>query len=554
MAGEIPPGPPSMGQESIPFWRDGRVLGVLAQIAFVIGFIIVAGWFVSNILNNISSLGSSQFICQDGGFSYRCAFDFMEADAQFDISETPIDYDPSDSYWRALGVGALNTVKVTVLGIIFATILGTLVGIARLSPNWLVSRIALWYVDLLRNTPLVLQLIFLYFSVLLGLPQIDSAIQPLGLPMFISQRGVNLPSFEFMPSFAILMAFIILGIIQAQVLWVILGRQEELTGKESNRLTWAIISFIVVIGIGWIVSSNETNQAVLTPASMRIREFDDFEQIVLNRLDVNQLNDIASDLEEGLITQDQVDEAALKICVLRDAPSETNFTSQLRRADIPYEVKRTTRQDQSTSSFIEGDCEAYVGPTAVIAAERDAMDNIIAATPEDDVVNGGAATMLQLTENPIRLSIPRIEGFNFVGGWKMTAEFTAILLGLILNTAASIAEIVRAGIQSVSKGQTEAARALGLSESQRLRLVILPQALKVIIPPQTSQYLNLAKNSSLALAVAYPDFWNLGNTTINQSGRSIQIILLVMVFYLSISLSVSGVLNWYNRRNQLQER
>ena len=136
----------------------------------------------------------------------------------------------------------------------------------------------------------------------------------------------------------------------------------------------------------------------------------------------------------------------------------------------------------------------------------------------------------------------------------MTAEFTAILIGLILNTAASIAEIVRAGIQSVSKGQSEAARALGLSEGQRLRLVVLPQALKVIIPPQTSQYLNLAKNSSLALAVAFPDFWNLGNTTINQSGRSIQIILLVMAFYLSISLSVSALLNWYNRRNQLQER
>ena len=552
MAGELPQKPSSTGQESIPFWRDGRVLGVLAQIAFVIGFIIVASWFFANIFANIESLGKAQFICENGEFSYRCAFDFMQADAQFDISESPIDYDPADSYWRALGVGALNTLKVTILGIIATTIVGTSVGVARLSPNWLVSRMALWYVDLLRNTPLVLQLIFLYFSVLLALPQISSAIQPLGLPFFISQRGVNMPSFVFMPSFAIWMAFVILGLIQMQVLWVILGRQEELTGKESNRLTWAIVSFMVVIGIGWIVSSNDTNQAVLTRSSSRIREFSDFEQLIINRLNVNRLSNIESDLAAGLITQDEIDEAALKVCVLRDAVSETNFTSQLRRAGIPYEVKRTTRQDQATESYLEGECEAYVGPTAVIAAERDAMESIAATLPDIDSV--GSHTLLTLTERPVRLSLPRIEGFNFVGGWKMTAEFTAIFLGLVLNTAAGIAEIVRAGIQSVSKGQTEAARALGLSEGQRLRLVIMPQALKVIIPPQTSQYLNLAKNSSLALAVAYPDFWNLGNTTINQSGRSIQIILLVMGFYLSISLSVSAVLNWYNRRNQLQER
>ena len=235
MAGELTPKVPP-GQEAIPFWRDGRVLGVLAQIAFVVGFVLVAGWFVNNIGNNLSSLGRSQFICEDGSFSYRCAFDFMGADAQFDISETPVDYDPADSYWRALGVGALNTVKVTFLGIILTTILGTFVGIARLSPNWLVSNIAKWYVDLLRNTPLVLQLVFLYFSVILALPQIETAFQPLGLPMFVSQRGVNIAWPVFMPSFATWLAFIVLAVVQVQVLWVILGRQEEQTGKPTNRV------------------------------------------------------------------------------------------------------------------------------------------------------------------------------------------------------------------------------------------------------------------------------------------------------------------------------
>lgn len=542
MARELTPKMPKAGQESIPFWRDGRVIGVLLQIAFVIGFILVAGWFINNILNNIGALGRSQFICEDGSSSYRCAFDFMRADAQFDIAETPVEYDPADSYWRAIGVGALNTVKVTILGIILTTILGTIVGIARLSPNWLVSNIARWYVDLLRNTPLVLQLIFLYFAIILALPRIQEAIQPLGLPIFISQRGVNVAWPVFTPSFATWLAFIVLGLVQAQVLWVILGRQEELTGKSSKRGTWAILSFIVVVGLGWFIASNDTNQAVMVPQSTRVREFSDFETLVLNRLPVNQLSNIDRALASGRLTTEQVEAGALKVCVKRDSSSEGNFTSQLRSADIPYIVQRTTRQDQATDAYAAGECEAYVGTAATLAGERDVLEN------------PGANLLLPVHETPVRISIPRIEGFNFVGGTTMTAEFTAILVGLVLNTGASVAEIVRAGIQSVSKGQTEAARALGLSESQRLRLVVLPQALKVIIPPQTSQYLNLAKNSTLALAVAYPDFWNISYTTINQSGRAIQIILLVMGFYLSLSLAVSALLNWYNQRNQLVER
>ncbi|MCA9989456.1 MAG: ABC transporter permease subunit, partial [Anaerolineales bacterium] len=151
-------------------------------------------------------------------------------------------------------------------------------------------------------------------------------------------------------------------------------------------------------------------------------------------------------------------------------------------------------------------------------------------------------------------SVPRIEGLNFVGGLKLTPNFAAILIGLVLYTGAFIAEIVRAGIQSVAKGQSEAARALGLSESQRLQLVVLPQALRVIIPPMTSQYLNLAKNSSLAIAVGYPDLWSTAFTTLNQSGRAIQVFVLVMGVYLTLSLSISFLLNWYNRRIALVER
>jgi general L-amino acid transport system permease protein len=152
------------------------------------------------------------------------------------------------------------------------------------------------------------------------------------------------------------------------------------------------------------------------------------------------------------------------------------------------------------------------------------------------------------------MDLPQIEGLNFVGGIKLTPNFAAILIGLVLYTGAFIAEIVRAGIQSVPKGQSEAAKALGLSESQRLQLVVLPQALRVIIPPMTSQYLNLVKNSSLAIAVGFPDLWSTSFTTLNQSGRVIQVFLFVMGTYLGFSLLISFILNWYNRRIALVER
>lgn len=542
MAGKLTPNIPT-GQEPVPFWRDGRVLGVIAQIAFVIGLSLVAWWFINNIAANIVNLGSSQFVCDDGSTSYRCAYDFMSADAQFDIAETIVDYTPADSYWRALGVAALNTIKVTVLGIILTTILGTLVGIARLSQNWLVSNVAKWYVDFFRNTPLVLQLIFIYFSfILILLPGIKEAIHPLGLPIFISQRGLNFAWPVYLPSFATWLAFLVLGLIQAQVLWMILGRREEQTGHDSNRVAWVIVSFVLVAGLGWFVASNDHSQGVLVNKSIRVREFGDFEQLIVSRLPVGKLSDIDRAVTDGRLTQDVVDEAAIKVCVLRDSASEANFTAQLRSLGVPYSVKRFSRQDQVTEAYAAGDCEAYVGSTAVLAAERDVLEN------------SGAHLLVAVHETPMRLSLPRLEGFNFVGGAKMTAEFTAILIGLVLNTGASVAEIVRAGIQSVSKGQSEAAKALGLSESQRLRLVVLPQALRVIIPPLTSQYLNLAKNSTLAQAVAYPDFWTISYTTINQSGRALQLMLLVMGAYLSLSLAISALLNWYNRKAAIVER
>ncbi|MCA9972761.1 MAG: ABC transporter permease subunit [Anaerolineales bacterium] len=533
----------SSGQDSIPFWRDGRVLGVLAQIAFLIFVIAGAGWILNNVLQNMDQLGA--FRCQDGSSSFVCGFNFLRIDAQFDIGETTlITYDPSNPFSRALLVGALNTVRVAFFGIIFATILGTLTGIARLSTNWLISNIAKWYVDIMRNTPLLLQLFFLYFGVILLFPAIREAIQPFGLPFFLSQRGIDVPWPVLMPSAGVWLAFVVLAIIQAQVLWITLGRREERTGKSSNRLTWAIVSFVLISAAGWLfaAASGADNQAFLTPNASRIRELAELESVMQGRLGLNNLADLELALEEERISQEAVDEAAYSICAVRGDRAEVNLTAQLRADNIPYNVDRFARLDQATDAFAAGECEIFVAGKANLAAERNKLES------------PAATRLIGVPEAPVRISAPRIEGLNFVGGYKLTPNFAAILIGLVLYTGAFIAEIVRAGIQSVPKGQTEAARALGLSESQRLQLVVLPQALRVIIPPLTSQYLNLVKNSSLAIAVGYPDLWATAFITLNQSGQAVQVFIIVMASYLSFSLLISFLLNWYNQRIALVER
>lgn len=539
---EITPNAPRR-QEKIPFWRDGRVIGVLAQILFLIAVFAAISWLLNNVLQNMDRLGA--FRCADGSSEFMCGFNFLEIDAQFDIGETTlITYDPSDPFARALSVGALNTLRVAFFGILFATILGTLTGIARLSTNWLISNLAKWYIDLIRNTPLLLQLFFLFFGVILLFPPIREAIQPFGLPVYLSQRGIDMPWPVFMPSFGVWLAFLVAAVVQVQVLWVILGRREERLGKSSNRLFWAIFSFALIAGIGWFtgVASAKDNQAFLVDRALRVRSFEDLEGAMVSRLPVRDLADLSLAVEEGRVTAEQVDEAAYTICVVRDDPAEVNFTSQLRQQNVPYTLNRNARLEQATDAFMNGDCELFVASKANLAAERGKLED------------PNLAQLIAVPETPVRLSVPRLEGLNFVGGLKLTPNFAAILIGLVLYTGAFIAEIVRAGIQSVAKGQSEAARALGLSESQRLQLVVLPQALRVIIPPLTSQYLNLVKNSSLAIAVGYPDLWTTAFITLNQSGQAVQVFMIVMGAYLGFSLFISFLLNSYNRRIALVER
>ena len=388
------------GQGRPPFWRDERILSVLSQVIVVL---IVAGLLYFLYSNLMAALRVR--------FSNPISFDFWTQTAGFDIKESLLDYSRSSSYGRAFAVGLLNTLVVAVLGIIFATIWGIFLGVMRLSNNFLVSRLAALYVDLFRNIPLLLLLIFWSQAVFLKLPRVQEAVVLPG-PIFLSQRGVAVPWGTPTEAWPLFLYTLFEALVVAIVAGLLLAQLSQRTRYKPIIALWVVLIFLVVVLI----------RSLLIPA-------------------------------------------------------------------------------------------------------------------------------------PLTFSFPELVGFNTRGGRVLSPEFMAILSGLVIYTAAFIAEIVRSGIQAVAKGQREAAAALGLTSFQTLRLVIFPQALRVIIPPLTSQYLNLTKNSSLAIAVGYPDLFAVaGNTIRNQTGREIEVFLLVMGVYLTLSLITSLLMNLYNRRIRLVER
>jgi general L-amino acid transport system permease protein len=337
----------------------------------------------------------------------------MKNPASFGIGESFIPYEPSNTYARALLVGLVNTLVVSGLGIVLTTIVGVLAGVARLSSNWLINTFAAAYVGVIRNTPLLLQLMFWYFGVVIQLPAVREAIQLPG-PLFLTQRGIYMTWGEETGTFPAWRVFLLLAFISIFVIWYLLRAAQK---RASIPLSpWWSLAYLLV------------------PLSLIL----------------------------------------------------TGFVIQ--------------------------------------------------------------------PEPPLRATVPELTGLNFRGGLRLTPEFAALLFGLVIYTGAFIAEIVRAGIQAVSRGQVEAARSLGLTTGQTLRLVVFPQALRIMIPPVTSQYLNLAKNSSLAIAIGFPDLFSVAGTVFNQTGAAIEIITIMMLSYLSISLFTSLLMNIYNRRIQLVER
>jgi general L-amino acid transport system permease protein len=391
------PEPMSLTATAVPPWRDVRVLRIVAQVVVVL----VVGLLIAFIARNFTSAMSERGL----GFG----FSFLGRSAGFDISESPIPYASTDTYGKAFIVGVLNTLFVSFIGIILATILGVVVGVARLSPNWLVRRIASGYVELIRNTPLLVQLFLIYFAVLLQLPSVAQSITFPG-SIFVNQRGLFLPGPQLNPGLPLWLVVVGAGIAALVVARTFAARRDD-AGRPVHGLRAAgWLGMVAIVVVGWMLIS------------------------------------------------------------------------------------------------------------------------------------------------PVAFDPPIRERFNFVGGLALSPEFTALLTGLVLYTAAFIGEVVRGGIQAVRKGQLEAARALGLSEGQTLRLIVFPQALRIIVPPLTSQYLNLAKNSSLAIAIGYPDLFKVGQTMANQTGQPVPVIIMVMSVYLAISLVTSLLMNVYNRRVQVLER
>jgi general L-amino acid transport system permease protein len=387
------------GSPSFPFWRDVRVLRVVGQILFLVAIGAGLWWLGSNLRTNLSNSG------------LNISFRFLSDTAGFPISEG-IGYAPTDSNAHAFVVGVVNTLRVAIVGIILATTLGTLVGIARLSSNWLVRKLATIYVETIRNIPLLVQLFFWYFAVMLtALPLVEDAIRLPG-SIFLSRRGLYMPWPMLTESFGAWSWFLIGGALLGVVVYVLRRLRLRRADRPGLPLLPALLAFLLTSIAGWLI----------VPGS------------------------------------------------------------------------------------------------------------------------------------PLGLDTPVFERFNFSGGMWLSTSFSALVIGLATYTGAFIAEIVRAGIQAVGKGQTEAAKALGLRRGLALRLVILPQALRVIVPPLTSQYLNLTKNSSLAILIGYYDLLNVGTTIFNQTGRAVEMILLIMGSYLSISLLTSLLMNIYNRRIKLVER
>ncbi|MEX0285188.1 MAG: amino acid ABC transporter permease [Paracoccaceae bacterium] len=403
---------------------DTRYRSMTIQVVALFGFMLLAAWLVNNTIQNLNDLGKP------------VEFGFLVEPSSYDINQRLLEYDSRDSHLRASLLGLLNTLVVAFLGCITATVIGVLVGVLRLSNNWIVARIMTVYVEMFRNVPVLLWIV------------LAMAILIESLPAPRAFRG------------------------------------------ENPEATMNLFDTMAV-----------TNRGIYVPEPLFSRSLGDIHFLGASSLRF----DVSLDLMAILIV------LGASIFAMRRVRA---------RADAVQEATG----DRPTIWYIQ---------LGILAVPMIAL----------------------LVALGFHLGYPELKGFNFKGGTHLRNSLIALWLALSLYTAAFIAEIVRAGILAISKGQTEAAAALGLRQGRIMSLVILPQALRVIIPPLISNYLNLTKNSSLAIAVGYMDITGtLGGITMNQTGRELECILMLMLVYLSISLSISAVMNWYNDRVKLVER
>ncbi|MDC9720496.1 MAG: ABC transporter permease subunit [Gammaproteobacteria bacterium] len=380
-------------------WYDKETRSVIVQIIAAALILSFFAYIINNAMVNLAAIGKD------------INFGFLWQNSSYDINQHLIEYSSTSSHFTAMIVGIINTLLVAAAGILLATILGFILGVMRLSNNWLTQKIAYVYIEYVRNVPVLLHILLLHGLIVNALPRPKGSYN-FGDTFFLNNRGFQLPSPEFQSLFWIVSACVVAGIAFS---WWFSRHAQKIQDETGKAYPVALINIAAIVVLPVIVY------------------------------------------------------------------------------------------------FVLG--------------------------------------------SPIEWDVPALKGFNFKGGMVVRPEFIALWLALSFYTAAFIGEIVRSGIVAINHGQTEAAQALGISNSRTLKLVVIPQALRVIIPPLTSQYLNLAKNSSLALAIGYMDVVaTIGGISLNQTGREMECMLIVMAIYLAISLLISSVMNWYNNRMQLVER
>lgn len=391
--------PPRQSFSIGKIWTDKRTRGLVIQLMATIAICAIILYLAGNVVENFQKLGKP------------FGFGFLQQESNYDISQSLIEYSSRSTHLRAAVVGILNTLLIAVCGIILASILGFILGVLRLSPNWIVNRLAYCYIEFVRNVPVLVHILLVHGILVHSLPKPKQAID-MADSFFLTNRGFFVPKPVMEPLFWLVVAAFVAGVVYA--FWYRrMARIKQAATGEQSPVFWVMLGAIV----------------------------------------------------------------------------------------------------------------------------------------------GAPILAFLLTGMPLAWDIPALKGFNFKGGMALKPEFLSLWLALSLYTAAFIAENVRSGIEAVNKGQTEAALALGLPRKKTLNLVVIPQAMRVIIPPLNSQYLNITKNSSLAIAIGYMDIVaTIGGISLNQTGREMECMLIVLGLYLSFSLIISSVMNWYNKRLALVER
>ena len=503
--------PPSIHHERPPLYRDVTVVKWVVQIIAL-----------------LLTLGALWFLANQAGDNLKASnvptdYDFLSVNPGIDLS-SGIDTDP-DTGGRALWVGMVNTLRMAIAGIFVATLIGVLVGLSRLSNNWLLKKLGTVFVENLRNVTLLVQILF-YGAVFASLDRVSLDVGPVNGWFHVSNKGLSMPRVHIADGFYQWMIVIIIGLFAANFLRKRRIAQQDLSGEETYPILSAFGLIVVFGALGWFIHP--------------IFGF------VGNIFDA--LSSAVSAVPEGALQ--------VLVAVLSVGTSVYWIRGFLNSRRTPAGLAKLTDDDYFRMIF--------AGVGGVLGA---VFFLVIWPGLSSWMINSGSDLFEVLgnkfgngrSGRPVDVALPdivQVGKFPNYGpsGLNFSIGFAAVFFGVVFYTSAFIAEIVRGGILAVPKGQTEAAAALGLRRSTALRRVIIPQAARVMLPPLGNQYLNLTKNTSLAIAVGYSDIVQVGQTVYNQTGKTLPVVSIWMFFYLSCSLSISVIVNFFNVRMRIVER